>query len=205
MNIDFENSMVRRGMAAVVPDRTIFVGVDLGKLQSHSAIVVVERFEELPTNHVDVLRGVGARMRYIVRHAERVALDTDYTMVVMRVKQVVKQLETRGMCIVVVDETGVGVAVVEGMRDAAMGCPVNPIKISSGQQATGRSVPREELLTRMKMMAERGELEIAEGCLHGEYLKRELVHLRLEAGRSGGEKDDLAFALALACWRARVR
>ena len=34
-------------------------------------------------------------------------------------------------------------------------------------------------------------------------MKREPAHLQLEGRKRGGEKDDLAFALALACWKAR--
>ena len=51
-----------------------FVGVDLGQMQSHSAVVVVERLEEMPTEFADVLRGVGARKRYVVRFAERMVM-----------------------------------------------------------------------------------------------------------------------------------
>ena len=204
------NDMAWRAMRAAVPDRMIFVGVDLGKLENYSAVVVVERIEEVPTNYLDILRGAGVKIRYVVRHAERLALETPYIEVVKRVKQVVGQMATRGNCVLVVDETGVGVPVVEEMRRARMGCAIYPVMISSGQQATGKSVPREELLTRMKMMIERGELEITTGCLHGVWLKRELVYLRLngsssKGGGKGGEKDDLALALALACWKARVR
>ena len=142
----------------------------------------------------------------MVRQAERLALETPYTEVVRRVKRLVEQLAVRGNCVLVVDETGVGVPVVEDMRRVGMGCALHAVKISGGQQATAKSVPREELLTRMKMMIERGELEIAVGCLHGEQLKRELVYLKLMGSSAkGGEKDDLALALALACWKARVR
>ena len=62
-----------------ISGRTIFIGVDLGKMECPSAIVVLERFEEMPTDFADVLRGVGARTRYVVRQAERVALGTPYT------------------------------------------------------------------------------------------------------------------------------
>ena len=202
--MDFNTDMALRSMAVGVPERMIYVGVDLGKLEAHSAIVVVERVEEMPTNYVDVLRGVGVRVRFIVRYAERLALDTDYTFVVRRVKQLVGQLLTRGSCVVVVDETGVGVPVVEEMRRAGIGCGLHPVKISGGRQATAKSVPREELLGKLKMMGERGELELAVECGDGEKLRRELVYLQLGSRRGkGGEKDDLAFALALACWKAR--
>ena len=136
-------------------------------------------------------------------------LGTPYTEVVMRLKRLVGHLmATKGPCTVVVDESGVGVPVVEMMREVGMGCRIMPFVITSGQAATGTSVPRAELVTKMQLMAERGELEIAAGCLHGEALQRELVHLQLGGGGSGaasGESDDLALALALACWRARVR
>ena len=58
------------------------------------------------------------------------------------------------------------------------------------------------LLTRMQLMAQYGELEIAEGCLYGEQLQRELIYLRSE---KTGESDDLAMALGSARWKARVR
>jgi hypothetical protein len=188
-------------------DRMVFIGVDLGQRGSHTAIVVLERFEVWPTDYADVLRGVGARKRYVVRQAERVSLGTPYTEVVLRVKRLVKQvIATKGPCVLVVDESGLGVPVVEMMREVSMGCRIMPFVITSGQQATAASVPRAELVTKMQMMAERDELEIADGCRHGEELQRELVHLQLSGGGGrSGESDDLALALALACWKARVR
>ena len=56
-------------------DRTFFVGVDLGQRGSYTAIVVLERFDEMP-EFTDVLRGHGLRRRYVVRQAERVPLGT---------------------------------------------------------------------------------------------------------------------------------
>ena len=192
-------------MSAGAPDRTIFIGVDLGKQECHSAIVVVERFEEVPTDFADVLRGVGPRKRYIVRHAERLPLGMPYTEVVMRVKRMISQLAVRGTCVLVVDAGGPGVPVVEMMRQVGMGCSLYPIVITSGQKASGDGVPRAEMVTTMQMMAERGELTIADGCLHGEWLKRELLHLQLQGGGGKRERDDLAMGMAMACWKARVR
>ena len=45
------------------------------------------------------LRGAGVKTRYVVRHAERLALETPYIEVVKRVKQVVGQMATRGNCV----------------------------------------------------------------------------------------------------------
>jgi len=197
-------------MILVTVERTVFVGVDLGQRGSHTAIVVLERFEVAP-DYTDALRGVGMKWRYVVRAAERVKLGTPYSEVVKRVKRIVEQMALKGRCVLVVDGTGVGVPVVELMREVGMGCLIQAIVITSGQNATSGSVPRAELVTKMQLMAQRGELEIAGGCGYLEELKRELVHLQLAGGGSSSsrdgarENDDLALALALACWRAKVR
>ena len=190
--------MALNQLGIVRPDSTIFIGVDLGKRENHSAIVVLERFEEMP-DFTNALRGVGLKKRYVVRQAERVMLGTPYTEVVARVKQVVTGvMAMKGGCILVVDESGPGVAVVEMMREVRMGCSLLPYTITTGAKATATSVPRVELVTK------RGELEIAAGCRHGNELLRELAHLQL-SGKAAGRSDDLALALALACWRARLR
>jgi hypothetical protein len=197
-------------MALMTCDRTVFIGLDLGQRGSHTAIVALDRVDEAP-DYTDMLRGMGMKRRFVVRAAERVALGMPYPAVVNRVKAIVGQLLVRGSCILVVDGTGVGVPVVDLMREVGMGCRVIPIVITSGQHATAGSVPRAELVTKMQVMAQRGELEIAGGCGYLEELKRELLHLQLMgAGGSGRgcgarESDDLALALALACWRAKVR
>lgn len=193
-----------RALNVTRPDSMIFVGVDLGKKENYSAIVVVERFEEMP-EFTDVLRGKGMKTRYVVRHAERLSLGTEYRDVVARVKQVVSGvLNQYGPCVVVVDEGGPGVPVVEMMREVGMGCAILPYTITTGAKATGTSVPRAELVTKLQLMLERGELEIAAGCRDGEALRRELEHMQL-SGKAAGEQDDLVMALALALWRARVR
>ena len=199
---DLERDPVLRSLNVVRLDRTVFIGVDLGQRASHSAIVVLERFEVMP-DYTDLLRGKGKSKRYVVRQAERVGLGTPYPDVVQRVKRMVSALN--GDCVLVVDESGVGVAVVEMMREVGMGCPLLPYVITSGQAVTARSVPRTELVTKLQMMAQRGELEIAWGCRHREELERELMHLQLAGGGASGESDDLALALALACWKAKIR
>src|SRR5450432_2987678 len=116
-------------------DSMVFVGVDLGKRENPSAIVLVERFEVMP-DYTDMLRGVGLRKRYVVRQAERMMLGTPYTEVVGRVKRVVGAvLAIPRPCVLVVDESGPGVPVVESMREARMGCPLMGYTITTGAKA----------------------------------------------------------------------
>ena len=115
-----------------------------------------------------------------------------------------EKLSQQGTCIVVVDESGGGIPVVESMK-RELDCRIVPIMITSGQAASaGGSVPRNVLITKLQVMAERGELEIASGCRDIEALKRELAHLTLDSKSGSDEFDDLALALALACWRAKI-
>ena len=57
LTFEIFDDVARKEMHAVRPDRMVFIGVDLGQRGSHSAIVVLERFEEWPTEFADVLRG----------------------------------------------------------------------------------------------------------------------------------------------------
>ncbi len=193
-------------MHVVLPptDRTFFVGVDLGQRGSHTAIVVVERFDEQPEFN-DMLRGQGPRRRYIVRQAERIPLGTPYSDVIARLKQMSQRIAQHGPCIVVVDESGGGIPVVEAMKKE-LDCRIIPIMITSGSVATGPTVPRDVLITKLQVMVEREELEIAFNCRDIEPLYRELAHLTLgRKGSNSDEHDDLALALSLGVWRAKVR
>ncbi len=57
------------------------------------------------------------------------------------------------------------------------------------------------MLAGLEVLLEAGELKICRRLREAERLVRELEAMRLTGG--GGEHDDLAFAVALAVWRAR--
>ena len=181
-------------------DPTFFLGVDLGQRTSHSAFIVLERFDEMPA-FTDMLRGVGPKTRYVVRQAERVPLGMPYHEVIGKLKGMVTRIKERGICIVVVDESGAGIPIVELMRKE-LACNVVGITITSGKHATPGNVPRSSLITKMQVMAEREELEIAAHCRDIEALEQELASLTLS---KSSQTDDLALALCLACWRAKPR
>ena len=185
--------------------RICFIGVDLGQRQNNTAIIVLERFEQCPDEN-ERSQGLGFRKRYVVRQAERIPLGTPYQVIVKRIKSMVQKLSQLGSVVVVVDSTGIGIPIVEQMRIEHVGGHLIPLMITSGNSSvTETSVPRPALITKMQLMAQLGELEIAYGCNDGEALERELKHLTVEGAKRASEPDDLAFALALACWRAKIR
>ncbi len=178
-----------------------YVGVDLGQKRDHTAIAVVEKVElHRPWGEV-VFEGLD------VRYVERVALKTPYPAVVERIRRLVRKEPLRGNCILAVDTTGVGAAVIDLMRRSDMGCEISAITITGGGRAALNgnvwSVPKVDLWSALTVMLEREELRISGEMAGVGALVRELEGLQLSSGSArAGERDDLAMALALAVWKA---
>jgi len=110
----------------------------------------------------------------------------------------------------VVDATGVG----SGGRCAAggrLGCELTAVVISGGSAGKG-SVPKRDLMAEVLVLLEKGQLKIGkfgrrsagqgvDGCA---VVVNGAGRVRLGAD-GAGQHDDLAIALALACWRAKRR
>jgi hypothetical protein len=186
------------------------VGLDPGQRRDPSALAVVEREEPrlawMP----------GMRARLIVRYLERIPLGTSYPDVVARVCDVMLDPRMDGQSHLVVDATGVGVAVMDLLRLAGMRGRMTAVTITGGDGAHGNGdqwcVPKRELLTGLESSMECGELRIARRLAEAERLVREFesmtmaprVNGRWKMGAAGeGEHDDLVLALSLACWRAK--
>jgi len=177
-----------------------FVGLDLGQKQDFSAVAVVE-----PTPQC---------MR--VRHLERLPLGTPYVKVVSRVSEIMRHPALAQRSRLVVDATGVGAPVVEMLRAVRPPCRVTAVTITAGEIARGGGeewhVPKKDLMAGLQVLLESGRLKIPRKLEAAATLVRELTDVRLNpkpGGRVGigadgyGEHDDLALAVALACWRAR--
>ena len=119
-----------------------------------------------------------------------------------------------GQSRLVVDATGLGAPVVEMLQGAGLGSRLTAVTITGGEEAHGSgekwSVPKRDLLTGVEVLLETGDLVISSHLRDAEVLVRELEGMRLAsvAGHGkllaeGAGHDDLALALALACWRAK--
>jgi threonine dehydrogenase-like Zn-dependent dehydrogenase len=192
-----------------------YVGVDLGQTQDYTAIAVVERVElkgewdavEFAWRKVVALR---------LRHLERVPLGTSYVDVVERAARVTRTSKLAGRCELVVDATGVGRPVVDLLRKTRMGGKIIPVTFTGGNTESRTNgyygVPKRDLITGLKILLQRGALQIAAGMEYGPALVKEMGDMRVKVTRSGyeqfeawreGTHDDLVFAVALACWRAQ--
>jgi hypothetical protein len=147
---------------------------------------------------------------------ERLGLGTPYAAVMARVREIVQSDALRGDCSLTVDATGVGNPVVEMLRAGKLGCEICAVTITGGERphshSGGWNVPKRDLMAVVQVLLERGELRIARDLRGLRMLLRELMEVQERLKSNGGtrlgaegygEHDDLAIALALACWRAK--
>jgi hypothetical protein len=165
-----------------------------------------------------------------LRHLERYELKTPYPQIADSVAALMADERLspneydpsrarvfRGRPRLIVDNTGVGVAVSDLLR--ARGLKFEPVTITGGDRTHRVSgtwrVPKRDLVAALEVPFHTGELKIAEDLKLAPDLKKELLNFRrkinlvtahdsYEAWREG-EHDDLVLAAALACWRPRVR
>jgi hypothetical protein len=137
-------------------------------------------------------------------------LGLSYTKVVQRVCEIMHNPTMAGQSRLVVDATGVGAPVVDLLRHAGIGGRTTAVTITGGEQAHGGderwSVPKKDLLMGLEVLLEAGQLVISQNLRDADTLLKELEAMRPainKAAADSPEHDDLALALALACWRAK--
>ena len=182
--------------------REYFVGLDLGLRRDPSAVAVVERVARNTGEYDRVQMCHVMETLYVVREARRFPLETPYVEIPLEVRRVMQGLTAGISKTLTVDATGVGAPVVELLKKADLGCRLKPVVITGGE-AVGKlphaeTVPRRTLLENLRILLETRALRLPKGLAGLADLRRELLGL----GRRGSrERDDMAFALALGCWR----
>jgi hypothetical protein len=186
------------------------LGLDLGQTQDFTALAVLER------QPLSAGAAATAKPDFALRHLRRFALGTPYTAIVSAVTTLRRTRPLCGMP-VVVDQTGVGRAVVDVLRQAAGG--VVPVTITGGHAVTVTEngsfhVPKKDLVTGLQVVLQSQRLQIARGLPEAATLVRELQQFQVRITASAhetygvwraGQHDDLVLAVALACWWAERR
>jgi hypothetical protein len=179
-----------------------FIGLDLGQTQDFTAMAVLER------RAVDV---AGGKPEYALRHLQRFPLGTAYTAIVPAVA-VLRSKEPLRQAPLVVDQTGVGRAVVDMLRQTASS--VIAVTITGGHTVTRAEdgsyhVPKKELITALQVVMQARRLQIARSLPDASLLVRELQQFQVKITAAAneifgvwrnGQHDDLVLAVALACW-----
>ncbi|WP_020473439.1 phage terminase large subunit family protein [Zavarzinella formosa] len=189
-----------------------FAGLDLGQARDYTAIAVLSR-PRLTGGETKTDR----KPSYAVPHLARFPLGTPYPEMVASVVELLKTPALRGSFLVV-DQTGVGRAVVDLLADALRGnvtcsmCPVTTTggsNIMAGREGRGFHVPKKELVGILQLLLQTRRLQIARSLPEVGTLVNELEAFRVKITVSANETlgawrerdhDDLVLAAALAAW-----
>jgi len=183
-----------------------YFGVDLGQKRDYTAIAVVEKENARLVNQSRVYGAMRPEpAKLLVRRLERIPLGIPYPKMVEHIRSIAHEPGLAGRCALVVDATGLGVPVVDMLREPGTGCDITAVTITGGERVTRRGemhfgVPRRDLLAGVRVAVEKGVLRVADRLEHAPTLVRELLALRYD--EEGAEHDDFVFAVALGCWRA---
>jgi len=195
----------------------IFVAsLDLGQLQDYSALIILEvhgtpsrvvfdqrldresPVQVLPVQFMDI------------RHIERFPLGTKYKQIAQMVTDRVKRVPRP--CYFCVDETGVGVSVIESL----LNLKPHGITITAGREAIRTApdkyhVPKRDLIAQAQVRLQNDTLRIAQTLPHAQLLVSEMLAFRVKISATGHdsyeawrekEHDDLVLAAAMGCWFA---
>jgi hypothetical protein len=188
----------------------LFVGLDLGQAQDYTALAVVERTHVLrPQSHN------GVEDHYHVRELSRAPLGMRYTDIVDEVKALLATPPLTPFTPLIVDQTGVGRAVLDLF--VAAGLEPYGVTIHGGDNIIRESprrwkLPKRELAALLVSLYQGRRLHVAEDLAHAATLTREMAAFRVKIDLRTGhdsyeawrehDHDDLVLAVALACWYA---
>ena len=189
--------------------------VDLGQMSDPTAIAVVERWSQFTGEINYATWERPKRTRFAIRWLERVPLGTSYVDVVDRIGSLSRQWTQLGHCVIVLDATGVGSAVLDMLRRSAHSrCRVIPVVFTTGENETfhidRHHVPKRDLVQGLAILLETGALQIDPRLSESETFRRELKGIRWTISPAGRdlfsghrEHDDLVMAVALGSWWGR--
>jgi hypothetical protein len=188
-----------------------FAGLDLGQAGQYTALAVLER-----TMGPDPENPGAEVAHYALRHLERFPLDTAYTTVCGRLRDLFTKPPLNESSLIV-DQTGVGKAVVDMIRNLCLPVRVVRVTITAGHavgkgEAGAKLVPQLNLAGVLQVLFQSRRLHIAPGLAEAATLTRELMTFRAKVTTATGNEtleawqerphDDLVLAVAVAAWQA---
>jgi hypothetical protein len=184
---------------------TVTVGVDLGQRRDPSAVAVVER-ERRPREPR------GTETHHLVRHLERLRLNTPYPAVAERVAVVVAGVQTQAgqRPTLYVDATGVGTPIVDILRATEVPARLVAVYFTHGDRRTREQgeirLGKAWLVSRLQALLQSGRLHLPRTD-EAEALGQELLDYEIRVDEHANDRygafkvgthDDLVTALGLA-------
>jgi hypothetical protein len=193
-----------------------FFGLDLGQAQDFTALAALEMQDgaNLVLRQLD--RARGRSYPAIVADVARLVDELDAGTYRRRVEYLPGLSALPPIAILVVDATGVGAAVVDMLRQAAMPCRLVPVTVTAGMAVTsdgadGYRVPKKDLVGTALALLQTHRLVFSRELPLIDALVEEMNNFQVRITAAGNETfgpwrerahDDLVFAVSLACWAA---
>ena len=184
-----------------------FIGLDLGQACDHSALAILQRTWKAHPCHPD-----RPASHYAVRHLRRWPLETSYTVVAADLASLVR-LPPLNWPVVIIDQTGVGRAVVDYLGKTSLAASLKPVVITGGKETSRADngawhVPKKELVSCLQALLRSQRLQVA-ALPERDLLTQEMRSFRVRITPAANETfaacrqrdhDDLVLAVALAAW-----
>jgi hypothetical protein len=192
------------------------VGLDLGQAQDPSALAINHAEKRAPGT------GTGSALHaHAIAHLHRWPLGTSYVALVDDLRALFARpplapgAKPAEKPVLVVDQTGVGRAVMDMIRAAGLPARVHGITITAGSVVTdkpgGWNVPKKDLVAVLQAALQQRRMAIAAGLPLAATLMKELANFKAKISTSGAETyeawrardhDDICLAVAMALWFA---
>lgn len=182
---------------------SLTVGLDLGQVNDHSALAVVERVQVLPAGmslaHWERHTADHPYLKVVdelrVVHLQRWQLGTPYHAVVEDVCRLMRTDQLQE-ALLAVDNTGVGRGVMDMLREEFTAGRMGkwwpqPVTITGGEASHGDHVTKRDLLGALLLPIQQGRLKVAAGLALGEVLERELTSFRMKLTAAGRDSYDV--------------
>jgi hypothetical protein len=203
-----------RPSATARPPHDFLIGLDLGQYTDYAAASIIDRML-IPDPHGTPSRTPRGQIirKYDVLNLTRFPLGTKYTTIVTRIAN---QLHRFPGVRLIVDATGVGVPVVDMLRDLMI--DVVAVTITGGRSWSNPEpgvyhVAKIELVAATRVALETNRIEIREvvddsGISVSELLRRELTEFKVKTSKAQneiysareGDHYDLVLSTALPIW-----
>jgi hypothetical protein len=186
------------------------LGVDFGQRNDRTALAAIE---VVPYEPVDVADAATSRKPFLdLRYLHRIPLNLPYPEQCSFIAGLVEGTAELERADVVVDATGVGVAVSDSLREV-LPRGFTELTITGGAQASqeGRrlSVPKRDLVSRLAVAMQSRRLRVSAGLSDAVALFDELGNFGVNISAAGSDvygarsgHDDLVLATSYAVWMA---
>jgi hypothetical protein len=187
----------------------IYLGLDIGKRQDHTAIAVLElRWAYGPKDNLS--QKIREIPTLVLRYSTRLALDTETTKIPQLVRETLQRFAPRHgepsrVDTLLIDATGIGHTVVELIRKNQTKAHIQPVTLTNGHvdrrlKDGYLSLPRPDMLNSLKMVFELGNIKMEPSAPGFVDMERELIQFQPSGDQQ--EHDDLVMAMAMAVWQA---